>query len=47
MPRYEKDGKAFETSSAREGTRLRALGYREVKARTKDVREADAEKEKG
>lgn len=46
MPRYEKNGVAYETSSKREGTRLLALGYKESKARTKDVREADEKAKK-
>lgn len=45
MPRYEKDGRAIETSLAREGALLRAEGWTEVKARTKAVKEADAERE--
>lgn len=45
MPRYEKDGHAVETTVPREGVQLRAQGYREVKARTKRVKQADAERE--
>lgn len=46
MPRYEKEGReAIETSLAREGAFLRAEGWTEVKARTKAVKDADAERE--
>lgn len=46
MPRYvHKDtGHVVETSNATEGGQLRAAGYREQKARTTAVREADAKK---
>lgn len=45
MPRYEKDGfDPIETSLPREGVQLRAEGWREYKARTAAVREADAER---
>lgn len=43
MPRYIKGEHVVETSSAREGVRLKAQGYIEQKARTKVVREADAQ----
>jgi len=43
MPRFEKDGLApVETSNAREAVQLRAQGFTEFKARTKEVRAADA-----
>ena len=45
MPRYEKDGRAIETSLIREGAMLRAEGWTESKARTKDVKAADQERE--
>ena len=42
-PRFEKDGLApVETSNAREAVQLRAAGYTEHKARTKEVRASDA-----
>ena len=45
MPRYEKDGfDPIETSLPSEGVQLRAEGWREYKARTAAVREADAER---
>lgn len=48
MPRYEKDGQpAVETSNKVEGTRLRAMGYRETPAKTKAVKAADAAHAKG
>jgi len=45
-PRYEhpKTKHAVETSNATEGVQLKAAGYREAKARTTAVREADAKK---
>lgn len=45
MPRYEKDGRVIETSLTREGAHLRAEGWTESKARTKAVKEADAQRE--
>lgn len=45
MPRYEKDDVTVETSDPTEGVRLRAAGFVESKARTRAVREADAEQE--
>ncbi|WP_455833746.1 hypothetical protein [Pseudarthrobacter siccitolerans] len=41
-PRFEKDGVPVETSNAREAVQLRAQGFTEHKARTKEVRAADA-----
>lgn len=41
-PRFEKDGVPVETSNAREAVQLRAQGYTEHKARTKEVRASDA-----
>lgn len=41
MPRYVKGDQSVETPSLREGVRLKAQGFREVKARTKAVRESD------
>lgn len=41
-PRFEKDGVPVETSNAREAVQLRAQGFAETKARTKEVRAADA-----
>lgn len=48
MPRYENPttGHAIETSNAREGVQLKASGYREQKARTAAVREADKQADK-
>lgn len=44
MPRYEKQGgDVVETSNAVEGVRLQAAGYAVVTARTKAVREVDAD----
>ena len=44
-PRYEKEGHdPIETSLPSEGVQLRAEGWREYKARTAAVREADAER---
>lgn len=43
MPRFEKDGLApVETSNAREAVQLRAAGFTEHKARTREVRASDA-----
>ena len=43
MPRFEKDGiEPVETSNAREAVQLRAQGFTEYKARTKEVRATDA-----
>lgn len=43
MPRFEKDGVApVETSNTREAVQLRAQGFTEFNARTKEVRAADA-----
>jgi hypothetical protein len=44
MPRFEKDGITVETSIPREAARLRSEGFKEQAARTKAVREADADK---
>ncbi|MCU1566545.1 MAG: hypothetical protein JWQ56_1482 [Pseudarthrobacter sp.] len=41
-PRFEKDGVPIETSNAREAVQLRAQGFTEHKARTKEVRALDA-----
>jgi hypothetical protein len=41
-PRFEKDGVPVETSNAREAVQLRAQGFTEHKARTKEVRALDA-----
>ena len=43
MPRYvhPKTGHAIETSHPAEGVQLRAQGYREQKARTAAVKQAD------
>lgn len=41
-PRFEKDGVPVETSNAREAVQLRAQGFTEHKARTKEVRASDA-----
>ena len=41
-PRFEKDDVIVETSLPREATQLRAAGFTEHKARTKEVRAADA-----
>lgn len=46
MPRFEKDGVAVETSLPREAAQLRAEGFTEHKARTAEVKKADAEKPK-
>lgn len=42
MPRYVKGDHAVETSVPSEGVELRAQGYRQEKARTKRVQDADA-----
>ena len=42
MPRFEKDGITVETAIPREAARLRSEGFREQKAKTAAVREADA-----
>ena len=41
-PRFDKDGVIVETSNPREAAQLRAEGFTEHKARTKEVRAADA-----
>ena len=41
-PRFEKDGLTVETSNPREAAQLRAQGFAEHKARTKEVRSSDA-----
>lgn len=46
MPRFEKDAIVIETASPREAVRLRSQGFKETAARTKAVREADAQAEK-
>ena len=48
MPRYEHPATrhVVETSNAREGVQLKAQGYRESRARTVEVKQADAEKAK-
>lgn len=48
MPRYvhPKTEHVVETSNATEGVQLKAQGYREQKARTAAVREADKAAEK-
>ena len=43
MPRFVKDDLVIETAIPREAAELRAQGFTEQKARTKDVRAADAE----
>ena len=42
MPRFTKDGLTIETAVATEAAELRAQGFTEQKARTAEVREADA-----
>lgn len=44
MPRFTKDGLTVETSVATEAAELRRDGFTEEKARTADVKEADAAK---
>jgi len=44
MPRFTKDGHTVDTAVATEAAELRAHGYVEQKARTADVKEADAAK---
>lgn len=44
MPRFVKDGLTIETAVPRESADLRAQGFKEQKARTAAVREADAVK---
>lgn len=44
MPRFTKDGLTIETAVATEAAELRRDGFVEEKARTADVREADAAK---
>lgn len=46
MPRFVKDDITIETAIPREAAQLRAEGFTEQKARTKEVREADAENAK-
>jgi len=41
MPRFVKDDITIETAIPREAAQLRAEGFTEQKARTKEVREAD------
>lgn len=43
MPRFIKDDVTVETAIPREAAELRAQGFKEEKARTADVRKADAE----
>ena len=44
MPRFEKDGITVETSIPREAARLRSEGFKETRARTAEVKKADAQK---
>jgi len=44
MPRFTKDGHTVETAVPTEAAELRRDGYKEEKARTADVKEADAAK---
>ncbi|QAY16068.1 hypothetical protein SEA_ELESAR_16 [Arthrobacter phage Elesar] len=46
MPRFVKDGHAVETAIPREAAQLRAEGFTEQKARTTEVKKADAEQAK-
>jgi len=46
MPRFTKDDVTIETASTREAVRLRSQGFKEEKARTVEVRRADAQTEK-
>jgi len=46
MPRFTKDNHTIETSNPRERVRLLSQGYKQEKARTAAVREADAAKAK-
>ena len=43
MPRFIKDDVTVETAIPREAAELRAQGFKEEKARTTEVRKADAE----
>lgn len=43
MPRFVKDDITIETAIPREAAELRSQGFAEQKARTADVRKADAE----
>lgn len=44
MPRFEKDGLVIETAIATEAVALRSQGFAEQKAKTAEVRQADAAK---
>lgn len=44
MPRFTKDDLIIETAIPREATELRAQGFTEQKARTAEVKQADAAK---
>lgn len=44
MPRFTRDGLTVETSIPREAARLRSEGFKETKARTAEVKKADAQK---
>lgn len=44
MPRFTKDGLSIETAIPREAAELRAQGFTEQKARTAEVKQADAVK---
>lgn len=46
MPRFTKDDAVIETANPREAVRLRSQGFKERKARTAEVRKADAQAEK-
>jgi len=46
MPRFTKDDVTIETASPREAVRLRSQGFKETKARTVEVRKADAQADK-
>lgn len=45
MPRYMKNDHTVETSNVRESKRLKAAGYIEQVARTKAVKQADAQQQ--
>lgn len=44
MPRFEKDGLVIETAVATEAVELRSQGFTEQKAKTAEVKQADAAK---
>lgn len=45
MPRYVKGDHAIETSVPSEGVELRAQGYKEQKARTKEIQRRDEQRQ--